>query len=126
MIVVSMDLSRRAGAYREGAIACPACGALMRVAVTSSASLEVCDTCEGIWIDWFDGKHHVAKAYENGYHGAWGLLKANNYEAEPFLDWQMTPALLARYPMLYIPNAPCLSDEQCAMVREYVRAVRKR
>ena len=37
-------------------------------------------------IDWFAGKHYVSKGYENYYHGAWQLLKANSYEAEPFLD----------------------------------------
>lgn len=71
-------------------------------------------------VDWYAGKHFVPKAFENCYHGAYGLLKDNGYEAEPFLDWQMTPELLARYTMLYVPNAPCLSDAQCRMIAGYV------
>ncbi len=72
-------------------------------------------------IDWYTGKHYVGKAYENCPHGAFQLLKANGYEAEPFLDWQMTPEILARYQMIYAPNAACLSDAQCAMIADYVR-----
>lgn len=72
-------------------------------------------------IDWYNGKHFVAKAYQNAAHGAFGLLKANSYEAMPFLDWQMSPELLGRFQMIYAPNAACLSDAQCGMLREYVR-----
>ena len=49
-------------------------------------------------IDWYSGKHFVAKAYENAYHGAYQLLKANELRSEPFLDWLMTPELLAQVP----------------------------
>ena len=73
-------------------------------------------------IDWYSGKHFVGKAYENCWHGAYQLLKANSYESEPFLDWQMSPQLLSRYAMLYLPNAVCLSDSQCSMLVEYVRS----
>jgi hypothetical protein len=72
-------------------------------------------------IDWFTGKHHVGKAYPNYFHGAYRLLKANSYESEPFLDWAMTPELLAKYQMIYAPNCACLSDQQCEMLRAYVR-----
>jgi hypothetical protein len=72
-------------------------------------------------IDWYTGKHYVSKAYANYYHGAWSLLKANSIEAEPFLDWSMTPELLAKYRMIYAPNCACLSDAQCEMLRAYVR-----
>jgi len=75
----------------------------------------------GQTIDWYAGKHFVSKAYDNGFHGAYKLLKANSYEAEPFLDWQMTRGLLARYQMIWAPNAVCLSDQQCEMLRQYVR-----
>lgn len=70
-------------------------------------------------IDWFAGKHHVAKGYENYYRGAWQLLKDLSYDAEPFLDWMMTPELLAKYKLVWVANAACLSDGQCAMLREY-------
>lgn len=72
-------------------------------------------------IDWYAGDHFVGSAYENCFHGAYKLLKANSYESEPFLDWQMSAQSLARYPMVYVPNAPCLSDAQCAMLADYVR-----
>lgn len=71
-------------------------------------------------IDWYSGGHFVGKAYENCWHGAYQLLKANSYESEPFLDWQMSPQLLSRYAMLYVPNAACLSDRQCLMLADYV------
>ena len=72
-------------------------------------------------IDWYTGKHFVSKAYSNYFHGAYQLLKANSYEAEPFLDWQMSPERLAKYQMIYAPNCACLSTKQCDMLREYVR-----
>ncbi|HZL56257.1 MAG TPA: hypothetical protein VFC21_04215 [Bryobacteraceae bacterium] len=39
-------------------------------------------------------------------------LKAIGYESEPFLDWQMSPEMLARYQLIYASNAVCLSDSQ--------------
>jgi hypothetical protein len=72
-------------------------------------------------IDWYAGKHFVARGYENSAHGAYQALKANGFESEPFLDWQMSPELLSRYQMIYAPNAVCLSDAQCAMLADYVR-----
>ncbi len=73
-------------------------------------------------IDWYGGKHYVSKAYENAAHGAYQVLKANGYESEPFLDWQLTPELLRRYEMVWSPNAACLSDAQCVVLADYVRA----
>jgi hypothetical protein len=49
-------------------------------------------------------------------------MKDLGYDAEPFLDYLMQPAQLARYKLVYVPNAPCLSDAQCAMLRDYVNA----
>jgi hypothetical protein len=72
-------------------------------------------------IDWYTGKHFVGKGYPNYFHGAYKLLKANSYEAEPFLDWYLSPELLAKYQMIYAPNCACLSTKQCDMLREYVR-----
>jgi hypothetical protein len=73
-------------------------------------------------IDWFAGKHYVSKGYENYYHGAWQVMKDLGYDSEPFLDYLMTPAQLGRYKLVYLPNAACLSDGQCAMLRDYVTA----
>jgi hypothetical protein len=70
-------------------------------------------------IDWSAGKHYVAKGYENYYRGAWQVLKDLSYDAEPFLDWMMTPELLAKYKLVWVANAACLSDAQCAMLRDY-------
>ena len=36
------------------------------------------------------------------------------------MDWYMTPQILARYEMVFVPNAACLSDAQCAMLLRYV------
>jgi hypothetical protein len=71
-------------------------------------------------IDWFAGKHHNSKGYDNYYHGAWQVMKDLGYDSEPFLDWMMRPDLLARYKLVYAPNAACLSDAQCVMLQEYV------
>jgi len=70
-------------------------------------------------IDWFTGKHYVSKGYENYYRGAWQVLKDLSYDAEPFLDWMMTPELLDRYKLVWVANAACLSDAQCKMLRDY-------
>jgi hypothetical protein len=70
-------------------------------------------------IDWYKGKIFEPSAYGNYYHGAFDLLKSLSIESEPFLDWWMTPELLRRYSMVYVPNAACLSDAQCTMLRHY-------
>lgn len=72
-------------------------------------------------IKWYRGKHLVQRAYSNYFHGAYSLLKALNIEPEPFLDWMMSPDVLSRYSVIYVPNAVCLSDSQCEMLRNYVR-----
>jgi hypothetical protein len=71
-------------------------------------------------IDWFAGKMHTAKGYENYYRGAWQVMKDLGYDAEPFLDYLTTPAQLAKYKLVWLPNVACLSDAQCAMLRDYV------
>jgi hypothetical protein len=35
-------------------------------------------------------------------------------------DWNLTPADLAKYKVLVLPNAACLDDRQCAAVRKFV------
>ena len=52
----------RQSAYRESALPCPACGALMRPGAPARAELEVCDGCQGVWIDWFEGEVHAVAA----------------------------------------------------------------
>jgi Zn-finger nucleic acid-binding protein len=52
-----MDLSRPSSsdAYRHAVVRCPGCAEPMRREIVPSAELEVCDACEGLWVDWFDG-----------------------------------------------------------------------
>ncbi|MFB3903752.1 MAG: beta-galactosidase trimerization domain-containing protein [Acidobacteriota bacterium] len=71
-------------------------------------------------IDWFNGKVFVPEAYKNAFYGAFQLLKELSYDCEPFLDYRLTPELLTRYKLLYIPNAPCLSRDQCEAIRRFV------
>jgi len=71
-------------------------------------------------IDWYDGSIFMADAYKNSYYGAFQLLKERCYDCEPFLDYRLSPELLSRYRLLYVPNAPCLSDPQCETIRRYV------
>jgi len=73
-------------------------------------------------INWYEGKVFERSAYANYYHGAFDLLKSLSIESEPFLDWWMTPELLKRYAMVYVPNAACLSAEQCETLRGYAEA----
>jgi hypothetical protein len=47
-------------------------------------------------------------------------VKDLSYDAEPFLDFEMTAERLARYPFIYAPNVACLSDAQCSMLAKYV------
>jgi Zn-finger nucleic acid-binding protein len=53
-----MDLSGRGSAYRGATARCPACGEPMRTEQTSSAEVDVCAACGGMWVDWFDGDVH--------------------------------------------------------------------
>jgi Beta-galactosidase trimerisation domain len=72
-------------------------------------------------IKWYRDEHFVLEAYSNYFHGSYLLLKALNIEPEPFLDWLMSPEVLSRYSVIYLPCAVCLSDSQCEMLRDYVR-----
>jgi Beta-galactosidase trimerisation domain/Hypothetical glycosyl hydrolase 6 len=71
-------------------------------------------------IGWYRDPKFVADAYSNYYYGAFQVLKDMGYDSEPFLDYRMTPESLAKYKLVYVPNAPCLSDGQCAVLARYV------
>ena len=71
-------------------------------------------------INSYQGQKFVPGAYRNYYHGAFHLLKGLNCDSEPFLDYEMTREQLAKYPLLIVPNAPCLSENQCALLSRYV------
>lgn len=42
--------------YREAALACPSCGDLLEPKDVGDSVIDVCPTCAGIWVDWFDGE----------------------------------------------------------------------
>lgn len=69
-------------------------------------------------IDWYAGKYWAAN--QNYYQGAYLLLKHLGYDVQPFLDYQMRGEELVKYRLVYVPNAPCLSQAQCALLNQYV------
>lgn len=71
-------------------------------------------------IDWYEGEMFVSGAYPNCFHGAYRLLNDNGFEAEPFLDFAVAPNSLRKYPLIWAPNAVCLSDEQCTHLAGFV------
>ncbi len=71
-------------------------------------------------IQWYQSASFVPQAYRNYCYGAGQLLKDIGYDAEPFLDYEMTAERLAKYKLVYVPNAPCLSEAQCSMLASYV------
>jgi hypothetical protein len=72
-------------------------------------------------VDWYKAEHFVLGAYPNAYNGAFRLLKDSSYDAEPFLDYAATAETLRRYKLVFVPNAACLSDAQCGLLRAYVQ-----
>lgn len=71
-------------------------------------------------IQWYQERLFVPRAYRNYYYGAWQLIKNLSYDAEPFLDYEITPERLKPFKLVYAPNVACLSDAQCSALREYV------
>jgi hypothetical protein len=71
-------------------------------------------------IQWCQSSSFVPQAYRNYCYGAGQLLKDIGYDAEPFLDYEMTAERLAKYKLVYVPNAPCLGEVQCSMLASYV------
>ncbi len=41
--------------YRGTPAKCPACGTVMEERGAADVMVDVCPTCRGLWIDWFDG-----------------------------------------------------------------------
>jgi len=52
------SLTGRFEGYRGVAIRCPGCGEPMRQLhlQKADAEVDVCDSCNGLWVDWFDGE----------------------------------------------------------------------
>lgn len=52
-----MDLTGRAAGFRGIAVRCPGCAELMsNEAVRGDTEIDVCGSCGGLWLDWFDGE----------------------------------------------------------------------
>jgi hypothetical protein len=71
-------------------------------------------------IQWWQSKFFVPQAYRNYYYGAWQILKDLGYDAEPFLDYEITAERLAKYKLVYAPNVVCLSQAQGSLLSSYV------
>jgi hypothetical protein len=71
-------------------------------------------------IGWYHDDKFVPDAYSNYYYGAFQVLKDMGYDSEPFLDYRMTAESLKKYKLVFVPNAPCLSDAQCRALSDYV------
>jgi Zn-finger nucleic acid-binding protein len=41
--------------YRATIATCPACSVPMEMRTAGDAMVDVCPTCRGLWLDWFDG-----------------------------------------------------------------------
>jgi hypothetical protein len=73
-------------------------------------------------LGWYRNDKFVSDAYDNYYYGAFQVLKDLGYDSEPFLDYRMTVESLARFKLVFVPNAPCLSYAQCAALASYVES----
>jgi len=70
-------------------------------------------------LDWYDGPN-ASSSFSSYFYGAYSLMKDCSYDAEPFLDFGLTLERLARYRLVLVPNAICLSDSQCTLLAKYV------
>ena len=51
-----MNFSGRSPGYRGAAIRCPGCAETMSQHALEECEVDVCTSCGGIWVDWFDGE----------------------------------------------------------------------
>src|SRR3954471_24127042 len=51
-----MNLTGRSEGYRGIAIRCPGCAEVMSAEAIGDAEVDVCTSCGGMWVDWFDGE----------------------------------------------------------------------
>src|SRR5262245_52351388 len=45
--------------YRERALKCPACATVLEPNDVGDAVVDVCPSCSGVWVDWYDGQLEV-------------------------------------------------------------------
>jgi hypothetical protein len=71
----------------------------------------------------FYGRHpgKVEERYLAHVFGSFRAVVEEHLPATLLCDWNLTDDDLAPYKVLVLPNAACLSDVQCAAVREFVR-----
>ena len=43
-------------AYRDLPARCPACASMMEARILEGCTVDVCPSCRGLWVDWFDGE----------------------------------------------------------------------
>jgi hypothetical protein len=73
-------------------------------------------------IDWYGGPYYDFESYPNYFYGAASLLRDNGYQAQPILDRELNTPALAGFKLVYVSNAPCLSDQQCQTLAEHVES----
>lgn len=42
--------------YRDTRLVCPGCAGLLEPEPVGESTIDVCPSCGGIWVDWFDGE----------------------------------------------------------------------
>jgi hypothetical protein len=63
----------------------------------------------------------VEERYLASVFGTYRTILEEHLPVTVICDWNITPEELAKYKVLILPNAACLSDEQCETIREFVR-----
>jgi Zn-finger nucleic acid-binding protein len=51
-----VDITGHVAGYRGAAVRCPGCAEPMTIENLADAEVDVCTSCGGMWIDWFDGE----------------------------------------------------------------------
>ena len=65
---------------------------------------------------------HFMEIGQPGVTGAYEALNRSHLLVDAVLDGQLRLDHLSRYPVLFLSDSTCLSDRQCAQIREYVHA----
>jgi Zn-finger nucleic acid-binding protein len=91
-------------AFREGAVHCPACGEiLMAACALDGATVDVCGTCQGMWVDRDDGDlAHITKAASESASGS------------PLLQLKSVDDVRAQYERLRKIPLPMHTCPRCA------------
>lgn len=71
-------------------------------------------------IEWCHETSYIPTAYPNGFRGIGQVMQQGSITAEPFLDFAMQRHELDRYRLIFVSNAVCLSEAQCAMLEDFV------